>query len=168
MTTPSGQPVPGPHGQWPAGGPNQPPNPPIPGQQPFGTPGLPGVQPGNGLLRVHIKGSVWTSSMIVPTLLVDGQQLHSQYGVNAYQVRAGRHRVDLFAQWLRQYGQAGLEVDVPPGVVVDVHYASPFNQFTTGSIGLVPQSRKGFGFLVVTIAALLALLWFVFVVLAQL
>lgn len=119
---------------------------------------LPGLYPGYGLVRVHIKGSVMTSSLIVPTLLLDGGQVPSRYGENAYQVPAGRHRVELYAQWIRRYGQAGIEVDVPPGSVVDVHYAAPFHQFTTGSIGFTPQARKGVGFFVVTMAILAVVL----------
>lgn len=158
MTTQPGQPGPASEGPWATGGRNPQP----PSQQPFGAPGLPGLNPGNGVVRVHIKGSLWTSSMIVPTLLVDGRQVHSQYGVNAYQVPAGQHRVELYAQWIRRYGQAGMEVAVPLGGAVDVHYAAPFSQFTTGSIGTTPQSRKGVAFLVVLIAAMLALIWFTF------
>lgn len=142
-----------------------PPPGPNPGQ-PY-PPQLPGLYPGHGVVRVHIQGNEFTSNLIVPSLLLDGRPVASRYGENAYQVPAGRHRVELYAQWLRRYGQAALDVQVSPGAATDVHYAAPWHQFTTGSIGLVPQSRKGKGWLVGVIVAmvvvfalmLLPLLW---------
>lgn len=134
---------------------NQPPSQSWPSGAGYGQ--IPGLYPGYGLVRVHIKGTVMTSNLIVPTLLLDGGQVPSRYGENAYQLPAGRHRVELYAQWMRRYGQAGMEVDVPPGGVVDVHYAAPFHQFTTGSIGLAPQARRGVGFFVMTMVILVVI-----------
>lgn len=117
---------------------------------------LPGLLPGHGLVRVNIQGSVMTSSMIVPSLMIDGRLLTSRYGVNAFQVPAGVHRVEAYAQWMRRYGQALLDVNVPPGAAVDVFYAAPLHQFTTGNMGLTKQPRKG-------VAAMILLLALVFV-----
>ncbi len=104
---------------------------------------VPGLLPGHGLVRVNIQGSVMTSSMIVPSLMIDGRLLTSKYGVNAFQVPAGIHKVEAYAQWMRRYGQAALDVNVPPGAAVDVFYAAPLHQFTTGNMGLTKQRRKG-------------------------
>lgn len=109
-----------------------------------------------GEVHVHIQGSVFTSSIITPTLLLNGYQVASRYGDNGFQVPAGTHRVELFAQWMRRYGQALLDVQVPPGGRVDVFYAAPWHQFTTGSIGFQKQSRKG-TWLIVALAAFLLL-----------
>lgn len=98
-----------------------------------------------------------TSNVITPTLLVDGHQMPSQYGANVHQVVAGRHRVELYAQWMRRYGQAAMDVDVRPGETVDVFYAAPLHQFTTGNIGLVKQPRKGLGILIALFAVILVL-----------
>lgn len=108
-------------------------------------------------MRVTIQGNIMTSTMIVPTLIVDGYQVGSQYGVNQVPVNAGRHQVELYAQWMRRYGQAAMVVDVPAGGVVDVFYAAPWHQFTTGSIGLTKQPRKGAWMLVVLFAVLVAI-----------
>lgn len=154
-----GQPAPG-YGQpgFPAAG--QAPNPnshltPAPDQPPA----LPvaGLAPGMGLIRVNIKGSIW-SSMIVPTLLVDGHNFASQYGVNQIAVPAGPHQVSLYTQWMRQYGQAEIVVNVPAGAAVDLHYAAPWHQFTTGSIGFTKQSRKGVGCMIAILTPLILLM----------
>jgi len=123
--------------------------PPSPAQQfaaPSPVPQLPGLMPGHGLVRVNIQGSLMTSSVLVPNLLIDGRLLNSRYGVNAFQVPGGRHRVELYAQWMRRYGQAALDVEVPVGESVEVFYAAPLHQFTTGNIGLTKQRRKGMVF----------------------
>lgn len=117
---------------------------PPPSAAPVTAPELvPGLLPGHGLVRVNIQGSVMTSSMIVPSLMIDGRLLTSKYGINAFQVPGGVHRVEAYAQWMRRYGQAALEVNVAPGTAVDVFYAAPLHQFTTGNMGLTKQPRKG-------------------------
>lgn len=100
---------------------------------------------------MHIQGSELTANLIVPTLLLDGRQVPSRYGENAYQLPAGRHRVELYGQWMRRYGQALLDVDLVPGAALDVYYAAPWHQFTTGSIGFVKQPRRGAGWLAVVL-----------------
>jgi hypothetical protein len=109
-------------------------------------------QSATGHLRVHLQGSVVTSSMITPTLLIDNQVVNASYGPNDYFLPAGPYRVSAYTQWMRQYGQAALDVAVYPGQTIEVFYASPLNQFTTGSIGFRKQRRKGVGLLVGLIA----------------
>jgi hypothetical protein len=60
-------------------------------------------------------------------------------------VWAGPNRVEVYSQWMRQYGQAELTVDIAPGQVVPVFYAMPWHQFTRGSIGFEKQKRHGAG-----------------------
>ncbi len=111
-----------------------------------------------GTIRLTIQGSVLTSNMITPSIILDGQHLpSSQYGVNMLPVYPGRHRIDMYAQWLRQYGQASLEVDVPAGGFVDVFYAAPLHQFATGSIGFQKQQAKGKGVFFGLLSGLLAI-----------
>lgn len=134
---------------------NQFPLPPVAGQYlvppPVASP-VPGLMPGHGLIRVNIQGSTMTSSRIVPSLLVDGRLLASRYGVNAFQVPPGRHRIELYAQWMRRYGQAMIEVEVPLGGAVEVFYAAPLHQFATGNIGYTKQPRPGVLFMVAMLA----------------
>lgn len=97
--------------------------------------------------------------MITPSCRLNGYSVQTVYGPQDLPVWAGRNRLDLNAQWLREYGQASIEVDVAPGAVVPVFYAAPWHQFTTGSIGTTQQSRKGVGCLVSLIAAPVVLLF---------
>ena len=84
-----------------------------------------------------------TSNMITPTVLLNGYPVAARYGENVYPVPPGRWRVEAYAQWLRRYGQAALDVDVAEGQSVQVFYAAPLHQFTTGAMGFAKQPRKG-------------------------
>lgn len=107
-----------------------------------------------GHLRVYLQGSVLTSSMITPTLMLNNQQVRASYGPNDYQLPAGQYHVSAYGQWMRQYGQAALDVMLPPGQTVEVYYAAPVHQFTTGSMGFTKQRRKGWLILVGLIVVL--------------
>lgn len=98
-----------------------------------------------------------TSSVIPPCLLLDGHLVAASYGLNAFQMPAGPHRLELYAQWMRRYGQAQLDVLVPDGGVLDTFYAAPLHQFTTGSIGFERQRRKGVGLILIFVGFLLAM-----------
>jgi len=119
-------------------------------------PGTYPQQVATGLLRINLQGSVMTSSWIAPTLLINNQVVKASYGPNDYILPAGPYRISAYAQWMRQYGQAALDVAVYPGQTVEVFYAAPLHQFTTGSIGFSKQSRKGLGFFMGLIGALVA------------
>ncbi len=110
-----------------------------------------------GHLRVHLQGSVLTSSMITPTLMLNNQPVKASYGPNDYQLPAGQYHVSAYGQWMRQYGQAALDVAVYPGQTVEVFYAAPLHQFTTGTMGFSKQSRKGLGFFVGLIGAIMVI-----------
>ncbi len=86
-----------------------------------------------------------TSSMVTPTVKVNGQWIHARYGRQDVPVPAGPVRVEAYAQWMRTYGQASLEFTAQPGQVVPVFYAAPMHQFTTGNMGHEKQPRKGVG-----------------------
>ncbi len=98
-----------------------------------------------GTLALTVQGSVMTSNAITPSCRVNGYPVKVRYGENLIPVPAGPARVDLFAQWLRTYGQASLEFQIEPGQTVPVFYAAPMHQFTTGSIGHAKVKRKGVG-----------------------
>ena len=109
-------------------------------------------QVASGQLRVHLQGSMMTSSMITPTLLINNQVVRASYGPNNYILPAGTYRVSAYTQWMRQYGQAALDVALYPGQAIEVFYASPLHQFTTGSMGFTKQKRKGTGLFIGLIA----------------
>lgn len=113
---------------------------------------------GTGTIRLTIQGSVMTSNMIAPTATINGHPVPTGYGTQNLSVWPGRNHLALQAQWLRTYGQAAIDVDVAPGQVVDVWYAAPMHQFTTGSIGLTKQPRKGMGCFVTLMAGIVLFL----------
>jgi hypothetical protein len=93
------------------------------------------------VLRVNVQGS-WLSGM-KPSVKINGYLVACKWGPTDFQMPPGRHRVSASAQWMRTYGQAELDVDLPPGQVVEVFYASPPTQFQRGSMGLTRRSRVG-------------------------
>lgn len=98
---------------------------------------------GGSFVRLHLQGSALTGSMIAPTVTINGYRVPANYGENLIPVHPGPTLVEAKASWLREYGQAGYEVNVAPGQVVDLWYAQPWTQFQTGSMGPTKQQRKG-------------------------
>ncbi|HPZ67278.1 MAG TPA: hypothetical protein PLU19_00675, partial [Dermatophilaceae bacterium] len=96
-----------------------------------------------GYVRFHLQGSVWTSSLVMPTVTINGYRVPVTYGENVIPVYPGRCVVEASMRWMRRYGQAGYTVDVAPGQAADIWYAAPLTQFHTGSMGVAKQSRKG-------------------------
>ena len=99
---------------------------------------------GHGAVMLTLQGSR-VSAGLTPTVRIDGYPVPASFGPNFYPLRPGQHRVDVHAQWMRQYGQAALPLDIREGQTVPGFYAVPWHQFTTGSIGHQQQSRKGIG-----------------------
>jgi hypothetical protein len=58
-------------------------------------------------------------------------------------VAPGPVQVDAKAEWWRTYGQATLTFTAAPGQTVPVFYVAPMHVFTGGSLGHVPQRRRG-------------------------
>ena len=114
--------------------PQQPPQPPQPPQQP---------QQPQSAIALTLQGSVLTSNAITPKVTFNNWPVPASYGLNVIPVPPGPLRIHCYAQWMRQYGQATLDVDVPPGQTVPVFYAAPMHQFTTGAIGHTQQKRPG-------------------------
>jgi hypothetical protein len=128
------------------GGPEQQPQPP------------PQRQPAQGTIRLTIQGNELSAGWVTPTVVVSGHRVNSRFGTMDVPVWAGPNRVDVSTRWMREYGQASLDVVVGPGEVVPVFYAVPWHQFTTGSIGHVKQPRKGVAAMVAGSAGLFLLL----------
>lgn len=91
-----------------------------------------------------LQGNALTTGL-KPTVRIDGYPVPAAFGANFYPLRPGQHRVDVHAQWMRQYGQAAMGLDIREGQTIPGFYAVPWHQFTTGSIGYQKQSRKGLG-----------------------
>lgn len=104
-------------------------------------------------VRFTVQGNALSSNLIAPTLTIDGHPAPTTMaGSTVIPVWPGPHRLQAHSQWLRQYGQAALEVQVPENTMVEVFYAPPYHQFTTGAMGLTQQTRKGVGCMVVALA----------------
>lgn len=104
--------------------------------------------PPPGFIDLTLQGSALTSSLNTPTVTIDGYPVPATYGLNRIPVVPGPHRVFVYGEWMRRYGQAQVDLHVQEGQHVPVFYRAPFHQFTTGSIGHEPQKAKGVGSLV--------------------
>ncbi|NIK55780.1 hypothetical protein [Kribbella shirazensis] len=109
-----------------------------------------------GMLQLTIQGSALTSNMIPPTVHLNGHPVSVKYGRNDIPVFAGPLHIDIHSQWIRVYGQAALDCTVLPNQAVPVFYASPFHQFTSGSIGHSKVKRKGLGTFFALMAGIIA------------
>ncbi|WP_460702348.1 hypothetical protein [Myceligenerans halotolerans] len=97
-------------------------------------------------LRFTVQGNVMTSNMVPPMLTIDGHKAPSRMsGSVDIPIESGRHHLEASSQWLRRYGQAAFDVHVAPEQTLEVFYAPPFHQFTSGAMGLTRQKRKGAG-----------------------
>lgn len=119
----------------------------APGYQGGPQQGFPGGQPQGpvGYLHLTIQGSAMTSNMLTPNVVVDGRHMPASYGTNTYPLPAGQHHLEIYAQWMRKYGQAQMPLNIIAGQQVPVFYRAPLHQFTTGSIGHEKQKAKGKG-----------------------
>jgi len=122
--------------------------PPYPPQQPTPAP--------TGWVALTVQGSVMTSNLIPPKVTMNGHPVPVSYGENPVPVHPGRLRVEVSCQWLREYGQAALDIDVAPGQTVPVFYAAPLHQFSRGRIGFERQPRPGALVLVLVLVLALA------------
>ena len=109
-----------------------------------------------GMLHLTIQGSMMTSTMVPPTVHLNGYPIRVKFGRNDIPVFAGPLHIDVHSQWMRTFGQAALDCTIHPNQAVPVFYAAPYHQFTTGSIGHTKVSRKGLGVLLALIATIVA------------
>ncbi|MBC9956912.1 hypothetical protein [Yimella sp. cx-51] len=123
--------------------------------------------PPPGYLHLTIQGSAMTSNLTAPNVVIDGYHVPSSYGSNTYPLVPGQHQVHVYAQWMRQYGQADIAVNIMEGQQAPVFYRAPLHQFTTGSIGFEKQKAKGKGCMV-TFAVVMVLIILVPIILGVL
>ena len=96
-----------------------------------------------GWIDLTIQGNHMTSNLIVPTVLLNGHQMPTQYGRNVFPVPPGHWNVDMYTQWTWKFGKAALSFDVAEGQTVPVFYAAPATTFQKGAIGHVKQKKPG-------------------------
>lgn len=113
------------------------------------------AQPPTGWIDLTIQGSHLTSNLIVPTVLLNGYPMPTQYGRNVFPVPPGRWNVDMYTQWTWKFGKAALSFDVAEGQTVPVFYASPLTGFSKGAIGHSRQRKPGVLGFVLTMVVLL-------------
>ncbi|MER7557629.1 hypothetical protein ABTZ46_11840 [Nocardioides sp. NPDC126508] len=112
-------------------------------------------QPPVGWIDLTIQGSHMTSNLIVPTVLLNGHQMPTQYGRNVFPVPPGHWSVEMYTQWTWRFGKAALSFDVAEGQTVPVFYAAPATTFQKGAIGHVKQKKPGVLALVAVLVVLL-------------
>lgn len=119
---------------------------------------MPAPQQGpTGWIDLTIQGSVMTSNMIPPKVLLNGHQMDSQYGRNVYPVPPGQWAIELYCQWTWKYGRARLDCNVAEGQTVPVFYAAPLSGFSKGAIGHQKQKRPGALGLVLALVVVVAI-----------
>ena len=118
-------------------------------------PGGPGAAPdrATGTIRLTVQGNTFMAGL-TPTVVVSGYRVNARFGTMDVPVWAGPNRVEAHSQWMRRYGEASLDVDVPAGGVVPVFYAVPWHQFSRGAMGHTKQSRPGLAVLVGLLAVI--------------
>ena len=115
---------------------------------------------GHGAVRLTVQGNRILNGPR-PQVHIDGYPVAAPYGDTVHPLRPGWHRIEVNTRPpMRPYGPALLDVLVPAGRTVPVHYAAPAVMFTSGSIGHGPQRRTGGAFM----AVVWSLVGFVFVV----
>jgi hypothetical protein len=97
-----------------------------------------------GMIRLDLQGSQW-SNLVVPTVKINGHPVPVRYGLNDLPVWAGVNDLHVHCQWAWQYGVAEERLEVPPGAVVERHYAMPWMTFFKGALGPTKQKRPGLG-----------------------
>ncbi len=102
-----------------------------------------GQAPPTGFVRLHLQGSKLSSSMMTPTVRINGALVQAGYGENLLPVWAGTNTIASQGEWMWSYGKAALTVDIAPGQVVDVWYAAPALTFIDGSMGFSRQKHRG-------------------------
>lgn len=108
-----------------------PPRPPVP---------LPPQVGPTGLLRLHVQRHmhVW------PYLWVGGFFVPLRFGTHDIPLIPGPWSVEIaIVSSYRWYGQASQLITVRPSEVVELWYAGPWHPWTVGSLGPVPQQRRG-------------------------
>ena len=157
----SSAPYPGPYpGMTPYPGPQGPGQGPYgvpPGQQavPYGAPPVPYGAPGPApvpydapaappaYLDLTVQGTAGWTAWIAPQVYVNGWVLPQRFGRSTVPVPPGHVRVDVVVQWTKKFGRASLDLQMAPGQVVPVFYATPYHVFAKGAIGHVKQRRPG-------------------------
>ncbi len=107
-------------------------------------------------IRLTVQGSRFSSSMIAPSVRLNGYPVKTDYGTTSIPVPPGQWHVDVHCQWMLRYGQAAYDLHLAEGQAVDLSYAPPWHQFARGRIGTTPQKRPGGWFIALVWVMLVA------------
>lgn len=93
-----------------------------------------------GMIAIHIRGAMTTAGV---RARIDGRKVSLRLPSTVVAVGVGRHEVGVEGmQGLTPFGETQLQVNVPAGRQVDVHYALPRTIISAGRIGTTPQTRS--------------------------
>jgi hypothetical protein len=98
---------------------------------------------GQLILNLRKPFGLWSSALISPVVKIDGYPADARWEQNSYPVPAGHRQIEVASNYLWQYGQATMGVDVTPGQAVEVHYSGPMMTMMSGKMGFSPQPRPG-------------------------
>lgn len=121
--------------------------------------------PAVGELNLHVQGNALVS-WVTPKLFIDGYPVPVKYGENRVPVVEGSHVVHGHTNWMWQYGNADLPVQVTRGQSTDVWYAAPLLTFMKGAIGPTKQRAPGLAALLAVCGGLVVLVVLVILVAA--
>lgn len=94
-------------------------------------------------IRLIRQGTWATTSLVKPTVLLDGRPVPTVIGATVLPVAPGVHRVDVRENDFGAQAPVAAMVTVAQGRMVDVYYAPPMTRFDSGRLGAVPQERAG-------------------------
>lgn len=117
------------------------------GQQPYPAPQQHQQQPvGQSQLVVNLRKpfGLLADQMVSPRIRINGHQAPARWGQNVFPTHSGHHRIDCASSYLWEYGHQSMDLDVPPGQSVEVHYTGPVMTFGSGKMGFTEQPRPGF------------------------
>lgn len=87
--------------------------------------------------------------MIAPQVTFNGYPVVvMNHGTAMIPVQPGTYVINVQNTWMWTFGRAALQVDVLPGQSVPVFYGGPYVSFERGELGVVPQQRRGLGWLI--------------------
>ncbi|GGA76055.1 hypothetical protein GCM10011490_28570 [Pseudoclavibacter endophyticus] len=99
-----------------------------------------------GYVQFTVQGNIWTSTMIPPTVTLNGYQVSIvNHGTALIPVQPGTYVIEAQIRYLWNFGHAALQVQVHPGQTVPVFYGPPWITWSPGALGVVPQKRHGLG-----------------------
>ncbi|HUS28804.1 MAG TPA: hypothetical protein VMZ53_09845 [Kofleriaceae bacterium] len=104
------------------------------------------MDPGTLEVTVDYPAVAFFYFLMTPNIVIDGQLERRRWGTHAFEVAAGRHKVEVSYPWflIRRAGKRAVVVDVLPGQTVRIHYRANVIRYVPGTISVdaqIPEAR---------------------------